>query len=287
VRETTRWDIGCDVVDAHFLFPDGVAAVLAAARLGRPVVLTARGSDVNIIAEEPLAGRWIRWAVQRADRLVAVSNDLGERLQALAPGRTVEVICNGVDTDRFRPCDRRTMLRASLGVTDFTVLSVGNLVPLKGHDVVIDAVARLPAVRLIIVGDGPLRSQLAARARALGIADRVHLTGSLPQEDLAKFYAAADVLALASSHEGLPNVVLESLASGTPVIATPTGGAREVLEGCDAGILAERDARAFADGITQFMLRRPAPENVRSQIARFDWRHCAQRLHDVFSDVAA
>jgi len=286
MRTVRRARLEVDVVDGQFLFPDGVAAVMVARALRRPVVLTARGSDVNLIAHEAVAGRWIRWAVRRADALVAVSRELADELETIAH-RDVTLIGNGVDRTRFAPAQDRGRLRAELGLTGFTVVSVGNLVPLKGHDLVIDAVASLDDVSLVIVGDGPSRADLVQKVASSGLGERVRFLSSLPQERLADYYRAADVLVLASSHEGLPNVVLESLACGTPVVATATGGAREILCGTRAGILCERNAPSIARAIESLRTAMPERALVASAVERFDWNVCADRLHGLLAGVAA
>jgi glycosyltransferase involved in cell wall biosynthesis len=119
------------------------------------------------------------------------------------------------------------------------------------------------------------------------LTDRVTFAGSVPQARLADYYRAADLLVLASSHEGLPNVVLESLASGTPVVATATGGAREILCGTRAGVLCERDARSIARAIETQRASMPERGVVTAAVERFDWQACADRLHTVLSGVAA
>jgi teichuronic acid biosynthesis glycosyltransferase TuaC len=271
LREIDRNRLAVDIIDAHFLFPDGVAAVMTARRLKCPVILTARGSDVNVIPREAVPRRWIKWALRRADGLSAVSADLAQQMRELAGGREVATIRNGVDTKCFQPAEDRESLRASLQMTGFTILSVGNLIDLKGHDIVIDAVGSVADASLIIIGSGPLRERLAAEIRRRGLADRVRLVPSMPQTRLSEYYAAADVLVLASKHEGLPNVVLEALASGTPVIATPTGGAREVLEGRAGGILCERTASSIADAVSACRSDYPNRNDVRAAVERFDW----------------
>jgi glycosyltransferase involved in cell wall biosynthesis len=274
--------INAEIIDAHFLFPDGAAAVLVARRLGVPVVLTARGSDVNVIANEMAAGRWIRWALRNADALVAVSRDLAERMRALSGGRSVTVIRNGIDTSTFHDRRDRASLRQRLGFDAFTLLSVGNLIELKGHARAIEAVARLPDANLIVIGDGPLAGELAALIDRLGVASRIRLLPSMAQTKLAEYYAAADGLILASSHEGMQNVVLESLASGTPVVATPTGGALEVLEASEAGLICGRDVDAIAAAIERLRSLNVDRARVPPTVAHFDWHSTSTEVYDVF-----
>src|SRR5215471_6949100 len=198
------------LIDAHYFYPDGVAAVLLGRALHRPVVVTARGSDLNIIAQYKIPRRWIGWAAEHADGLIGVSSGLKQRLVHLgiAPER-VCVLRNGVNLAQFQPRDREAA-RQALDFSAPTLLAVGNLVPLKRHSLVIEALTRLPGVQLVIVGEGPERRAIERLARERCVADRVRLLGRLPQDRLPEIYSAADLLLLVSSHEGWPNVLLES-----------------------------------------------------------------------------
>ena len=153
---------GFDLIDAHYVYPDGVAAVLLGRSLGKPVVITARGTDINLISHYRLAKRWIRWAAQRADGIVAVSDALRDRLIELGvPGSRIVVLRNGVDLELFAPQDRAAARRElGLGAEGPIVLSVSSLVPLKGVDLVIRAVAALRDASLVVVGEGPEASAL-------------------------------------------------------------------------------------------------------------------------------
>lgn len=282
-----------DLVDAHFAFPDGAAGVMLARALGKPASITVRGSDVNIIAGERIAGRWIRWALGGCDQVIAVSEALADRVRGLieragatgAQRPPVTVIRNGVDFERFRPHDDVAGMRRDLGLDGRVVVSVGNLIPLKGHDLVIRAVAELPDATLCIVGDGPERARLTALADELGVADRVRFCGEMKQPELVRYYNAADVTVLASSHEGLPNVILESMACGTPVVATPVGGVPEVMTDPRMGILlTERSPEAIRDALKAIPPGSACrAAGVRDSIRTFDWRRTVAALQRSFS----
>jgi glycosyltransferase involved in cell wall biosynthesis len=154
LRRQLRDGLSFDLIDAHYFYPDGVAAVMLGRAVGRPVVVTARGSDLNLIAQHKLPRRWIRWAAQHAHGLVTVSTGLKQRLIELgvAP-RRVRVLRNGVDLTFSRPWHRETA-RKSLGFDRPTLLAVGNLVPLKRHHLMVEALTQLPGVELVIVGGG-------------------------------------------------------------------------------------------------------------------------------------
>jgi glycosyltransferase involved in cell wall biosynthesis len=203
----------------------------------KPVVITARGSDINLLPRYRLPRMMIRYAAQQAAGVMANSRALKDALVALgAPAAKVRVLRNGVDLAMFRPLNR-SEARAHFDVSSPTLLSVGNLVELKGHDLVIGALPALPQYSLLIVGDGPQRNRLQQLAATLGVTGRVKFLGRIAHDQLAAVYSAADALVLASSHEGWPNVLLEAMACGTPVIASNIGGNPEVVAAPEAGSL--------------------------------------------------
>lgn len=275
------------IVDGHFLFPDAAAAVLLARRLRLPVVVSARGSDVNVKARDPVIRRWIRWTGRRADRVIAVSAALGDALEGLGVERgSIDVLRNGVDLDRFAPRDRDESRRA-FGLAGGTiVLSAGHLVENKGHHLAIEAIAGLPEARLLIAGDGPELGRLEALARSLGVADRVSFLGLVPNESMPELYSAADALVLMSRNEGMPNVVLEALACGCRVLSTRAGGVEEILQTGTAGsVLPERTSAALLEALEAL-----APDGdstrqtVRDHAARFGWAEIVDRQLGVYRE---
>jgi len=277
-----------DLIDAHYVYPDGLAAALLARRFDLPLVLTARGSDLNQIAREPVPRRWIRWAIGRAQGLVAVCSALARVFEELGadPGR-VRVLRNGVDLKLFRPLDR-TRLRAALGLAGPVLLTVGQLVERKGVHLVIDALARLPGHTLLVAGDGPERAALAERARRLRLEARVRFLGEIPHERLADLYSAADCLVLASSREGWANVLLEAMACGTPVVATAVWGTPEVVAAPEAGrLVAERSAPALAAAIRDLLAAPPLRAATRAYAERFGWEPTTAGQIALFEAVLA
>jgi teichuronic acid biosynthesis glycosyltransferase TuaC len=262
-----------DVIDAHYFYPDGVAAVLLGRALDRPVVVTARGSDLNVIAEFTVPRRWIRWAARRADGLVAVSSGLRRRLVRLGVrAERVQVLRNGVDLTLFRPVDREAARRA-LGFTRPTLLAVGNLVGLKRHRLMVEALAGLPEFDLIIVGEGPERAAIEGLARELRLAGRVRLLGRVPQDSLPDIYTAADLLLLVSTSEGWPNVLLESMACGTAVIVSDIDGIADIVAAPEAGrILPETTPSRIAAAVRGLFAAPPDRATTRAYAERFDWR---------------
>jgi glycosyltransferase involved in cell wall biosynthesis len=262
-----------DAIDAHYLYPDGVAAVWLARDHGVPVVLTARGSDTSLLPHYRIPGWLIRAAIARADALIAVSAALKDGLVSLgAPPAKVTVLRNGVDLDTFRPLPDRAAARAELGFDGPTLLSVGLLIERKRHHLTIEALAALPGHRLVIAGDGPERSALEALAARLGVADRVRLVGSVPHARLPLYYGAADVMVLASSREGWANVLLESLACGTRVVATPAWGSREAVAAPEAGVVIdEASPAAIAAAVGRLLAAPPDRAATRAYAEQFGW----------------
>lgn len=263
---------GFDVIDAHYFFPDGVAATLLGRWLDKPVIITSRGTDLNLLSKFRLPRRQIQWAIEQATALVTVSDALRQRLLDLgALPEKISVLRNGVDLEVFRPLDRPSLKR-ELGMRGRTLLSVGNLVELKGHGIAIDALKEMPETELVIVGAGPIREQLEAQARRRHVSDRVRFTGSLSRTELLRYYNAADCLVLCSSREGMPNVVLESLACGTPVVATNVGGIPEIVTNQAPVVLMEnRSPACLVAAIVKLFTQYPEVGATRSYAEQFEW----------------
>lgn len=258
-----RREFRFDVIDAHFVYPEGLAAVLAGLVFRVPVTLTLRGM-LPLLAPFRLRRPQLRFALRRAARVIAVSESLKRDAVDLGiPPERVRVIGNGIDPGLFHPIDR-TEARRSLGLPKYgpLLVSVGTLAPRKGFHLVMEAMAKLkkswPTLRFAIVGgdgaEAAMTAELRQLAGRLGIEDRVIFAGPKKRGELASWYAAADLFVLATAHEGCPNVVLEALACGTPVVATPVGSIPELL-GPETGILVERDVPSIAAGIDQALSR--------------------------------
>jgi glycosyltransferase involved in cell wall biosynthesis len=250
-----------DCIDAHYVYPDGYAALLLGKLLRVPVVVSARGTDINLFPRFGMIRGMIRWTLQHAAGIIAVSKSLKEAMVELgALSEKICVIGNGVDTERFQPLERAAA-RGHLGLSEEgkAIVSVGSLIPTKGHHRVISAIAELaqvfPRLSLYILGEGPYRSQLEALVREKGLGTRVFLLGVRPNEELIYWYSAADVTCLASEREGMPNVVLESLACGTPVVATRVGGVPEAVVSPDLGVLVQSDGGDLTSGLEMALNR--------------------------------
>jgi teichuronic acid biosynthesis glycosyltransferase TuaC len=277
-----------DAIDAHYFYPDGVAAVMLGKYFNKPVVVTARGTDINVLPQYRLPRKMILWAAANATGVITVCNYLKDEMVKLGvrPDH-IKSLRNGVDLERFSPMDR-SVVRSALGLTGFTLLSVGLLNSHKGHDLAIKALATLPDVALMIAGSGPDRQKLEDLAQQLGVADRVKMLGPVPQTELRTYYNAADSLVLASSREGWANVLLESMACGTPVVASSVCGTPEVVAAPEAGrLMAERTPAALADAVK--LLRRQLPDRAatRRYAERFSWDATTEGQLDLFQNILA
>jgi len=261
-----------DLIDAHYFYPDGVAAAMLAQAVNKPLVITARGTDINLIPQFRGPRRLIQWAAAQAKEIVTVCHALKDGLVALGvPAAKITVLRNGVDLKLFRPLDREKE-RTALKLTRPTLLSVGHLIKRKGHDIVIRALEGLPEVELLIAGDGEEERNLRNLSISLGVAERVRFLGAIPQHELPRYYTAADVLVLASSREGWANVLLEAMACGTPVIASRVWGTPEVVKSVEAGVLlTERNSGAVVHGYRELIARGIDRRATRRYAERFGW----------------
>ena len=277
---------GFDLIDAHYFYPDGVAAVWLGRVLRKPVVITARGTDINLIPRHPLPRAMIRYAARKAHGIIAVSQALKDALIALGlPGERVRVLRNGVDLEMFSPRER-TLARSQLGVAGPTLLSVGHLIERKGHDLVISALTSLPDFQLMIAGEGPEDGALRRLAIELGVIDRVKFLGRVAHERLAEIYSAADALVLASSREGWPNVLLEAMACGTPVVASNVWGNPEVVRGAASGVLiGERTSVGVAAAVRTLFAELPDRAETRRYAQGFSWDDTTQGQIELFAEI--
>ena len=290
------------IMHGHWVIPGGVTA--AAAASGRPLVISLHGSDVYV-AERLLPARLAaRSAFRRAAFVTACSADLARRAIALgADPERMMVIPYGVDAERFRPDPgARVALRAQLRIPAdaYLIAAAGRLVRKKGFEYLIDAVGRLPAPTVLaIAGDGTLGEELRGRAASHGVADRVRFLGDRSQDDVAALFAAADVVVApsvrddAGNVDGLPNVVMEALASGTPLITTLAGGIGAVVDHeATALIVPEKDAAAIAREVGRALADEALHDRLGSGARamaqeRFGWAGTAAAFEEAYGRAIA
>jgi glycosyltransferase involved in cell wall biosynthesis len=290
------------VMHGHWVVPGGVIA--ATARPALPLVVSLHGSDVFVAERTAMAGGLARRVFDRAGAVTACSEDLGRRAVALgAAADRLEVVPYGVDVSRFKPqAEARAAARARLGLPPDTPLlfTAGRLVRKKGFEYLIDALPLIDstaAVHLAIGGEGDLAEEL--RTRAAGAAGRIHFLGNLRQDEVGAWFAAADLAVVPSVRDdsgnvdGLPNTVLEALASGTPLVATAAGGIGSVIEDGRSGVIVpERDPRALAQALT-ILLRDAGRRTALGQAGRtlvatrFGWEAAAARFEAAYTRALA
>jgi glycosyltransferase involved in cell wall biosynthesis len=282
-----------DLIDAHWVYPDGLAAVLLGRVFKIPVVVSARGSDINLYAQWPIMRWLIRFTLQKADHVIAVSEALKRRMVALGISQqAISVVPNGVDRQKFRPA-LKSEARKSLGIPAEAqvILSVGHLTPNKGVLLLIKSLKLVleaeptKNILLVVVGSGEYRSQLEKAVSALGLQAHVRFMGSVAHEQLYLSYSAADVSCLLSEMEGWPNVVLESIACGTPVIATPVGGIPEIIRSDEVGLLAERDEISVANAIRHALRKSWSGSRLVQCAKQHGWNETAVILRNLFCSL--
>ncbi len=284
------------VLDAHYAWPDGAVAVALRPRLEAalhrrlPLVITARGTDLNLTAGDSRLRGEVAAALAGADHVICVAEALREVALSLgvAPDK-VTTLRNGVDVRRFLPGDRAAA-RQACGLPDAgrVLLCVGHLIERKGQHLLLEAFARVfpggDEPLLVLVGSGEAEGRLRARVAALGLDRRVRFIGAVPPPELPAWYRAADALVLPSLREGWPNVVLEALACGTPVLATAIWGTPEILRGCRAGLLVEPTVDGLADGLRR--LSELHADAARPWAERHTWDATLDGMHEVFRSVS-
>jgi glycosyltransferase involved in cell wall biosynthesis len=280
----------------HWVVPGGVTAALAAQ--GIPLVISLHGSDVYVAERLAPARVAARMAFRRSAFVTACSQDLASRAIALgAPRERTKVVPYGVDANRFQPSARaRTEFRRQANVGDDVPLiaAAGRLVSKKGFEYLIDAMAHVDQAVLALAGDGTLGDELRARAARAGVTERVIFLGNRSQDEISNLFAAADVIATPSVRDesgnvdGLPNVVMEALASGTPLVTTSAGGIGSVVtSGETALVVPEKDAGALATAL-RHVLADPALGHRLAAAARnlvrtqFGWAQTAAQFEEAY-----
>jgi glycosyltransferase involved in cell wall biosynthesis len=251
-----------DVVYAPWAYPDGWAAVELGHAAGLPVVIKVHGSDVLLLSRYPQRRPGTVDALRRANRIVAVSQDLTQRMTDLGvDADRIEVIYDGIDLDVFHPGPQAAArTRLGLDLDEPIVLFIGNLIALKGVELLLEACARLMAAGLRftchLIGQGPLRPRLERAIRGEGLDGRIRLHGSLPNEQLPDWYRSANVVVLPSYSEGVPTVLLEAAACGTPFVASRVGGIPEIADLGISRLVAAGDVTQLAEALAAFLTGR-------------------------------
>lgn len=263
-----------DVVLSYWAHPDGEVALRLARWLGVPVVLMVGGSDVLVLTKDPRRRARIEAVLRGVDAVIAIGRNLGDRVVAMGvPASRVTSLMRPVDATRFSPGDRaEARRRLGLPLDQAVLLLVGRLVPVKDVGTLLRAVALLrerdPGLVACIAGEGPEEARLAALCGELGIDSLVRWLGSVPHHDLPDWYRAADVTVLPSLSEGVPNVLLESMASGTPFVASRVGSVPEIADDACDRLVPPGDSKELATAIAEVLAQRATPPaRVRGVVA--------------------
>ena len=278
-----------DVILNYWLYPEGFSAVRAGHKLGIPVVVGAIGSDVRTRTD-----RWtihfVRETMKQADAVITVSEDLRQLAIGMgAPPEKTTSILNGCDTSVFFPGDRDEA-RCAVGFEGDgeLILYAGNLIASKGLGELMDAflglLATRPQARLAIIGQGEYGETIKSRAALAGAQDRVLLLGRRKADGVAVWMRAADVFCLPSYSEGCPNVVVEALSTGLPVVATRVGGIPELVDARVGILIPPRDAAALAEALDT-ALGRAWDRNQIASACRRSWEEVADKTFAVCRGV--
>jgi glycosyltransferase involved in cell wall biosynthesis len=280
-----------DLVDAQFFYPDGPAAARIARALRLPLAIKARGADISYWGERGYAMRQMREAADDAAVLLAVSGALASDMVALGlPREKIAIHYTGLNRDLFHPLDRIECRRHASAHFGFDLparapllATLGALIPRKGQALVIRALAEVPEGRLLLVGEGPDKADLAGLARRERVAERVHFLGSLDHTLLPVVLSAADAMVLPSASEGLANAWVEALACGCPLVISNAGGARELVTGPEAGRIVPREPAAIAEAVRGLLSDPPDRAAVAATVERFSWPAHAEALDQIYS----
>jgi len=268
-----------DVIVNYWLYPDGFAAVRAGKMLGVPAIAGAIGSDLRLISD-PVTRYYVARTVREAAAVTTVSEELRRRAIALgAAPEKVTTIVNGCDTSVFRPSSRG-LARQEVGCDENwrLILYAGSFFAAKGLAELVEAFADLtrstPEARLALIGEGGFREEILRRAAAAGVLDRILMPGRLPSEQVARWMRAADIFCLPSYSEGCPNVVVEALACGCPIVATSVGGIPELCNESSGILVPPRDAGHLCQALQQALLK-PWDRDSIAASSRRGWKDAA------------
>ena len=280
-----------DILDAHFVWPDGVAAGIMSRRLGVPYTITLRGK-LHECLPIPSQRRQCAEALSGAAAVINNSGLMAQEARKLGVSDDrLSIIPNGIDPVLFRPRDKKACRRELRLPTERRLLvSVAHLGPRKGHHEVIQALAGLPeGVRLVLVGgsaQGGTPEGLQQVAKEQGVADRLILTGAQPYKRVPLYFCAADASVLASYREGCPNAVLESLACGTPVVATDVGAVRDILPVPEAGrIVPLFEIGELRQALKEVLEQAWDPDEVVRASGVRSWDQVAEQVRGVLRDA--
>lgn len=282
-----------DIINAHWVYPDGIAAVLIGRSAGVPVVVTAHGCDINLYGEYRLRRPQIKWALKNAAKVTAVSNPLAEKIvtDLCAYKEKVNVLHNGIDLKHFH-FRNQIKCRKELGLdlSKKHLLFVGQLVDVKGLEYLIEALSIIKTngrldFQTLLIGEGPLRNRLYSLISEKGLKENVLLLGSKQYSEIPIWMGASNMLCLPSKREGQPCVILEALNCGIPVVASRVGGIPDMIDE-DNGIMTDPgNVDELSEAIVAGFDRAWDRDRVASKVQQMTWVNSARKYVDIFSEI--
>lgn len=280
-----------DLINAHWVFPDGAAAVRIAKELDLPIIVTAHGCDINLYSTYRLRRIQIRNALHEADSISTVSSALKQKILGLGiSDQKVRVIPNGVDLNQFFPIDQASCRRhLGLPLSARIILYVGALDTVKGLEYLIEATAQVhntyQNLFVAIVGDGPLHQKLVHKIRELHLTNRVKLFGAKSHDEIPLWMNACDLFCLPSLREGWPCVIMEALACGKPVVVSRVGGTPEIVNEKNGYLIDPGHVPQLAQGLEKALQSSWVPEEIRDMLRGFSWEVSAKKYYTEYTDL--
>ena len=281
-----------DLINAHWLFPDGVASYWISKILKVPLVSSARGCDINHYLTYKLRRPQILSSLRYANRITVVSEAQKENIiRAGISGSKINTIKNGIDIEKFRLRDKkqcREELNVDKNIT--SILFIGQLVPVKGFDYLIEAAQKLVKAGtknfiVTVIGEGPLRPQFERKIKEMGLEGDFAFLGEQPHDKLSLWYGASDLLCLPSIREGCPNVVMEALASGRPVVASRIGGIPELINEKNGILFTTGMVSELTKALKVAVEKKWDESEIRNSVIDCTWNKVAGKFFDVFESV--
>jgi len=295
-RYITRHKIEFDLIHTHFTWPSGYAAVKLSKKFNSPLVITAHGYDVYDLPFR--SEEWfqkVKFALDFADHVITVSKSNFTLLvnELSIPADKISIIPNGFNSNLFKPMDKvLARKRLNLSEDKKILLNVANLVPVKGHKYLIEAMKNIVKnknrkdILLIIVGDGSLKKDLEKQIKKLNLEDYVKLVGARPHDEIPLWMNAADLLVLPSLSEGNPTVMFEALGVGLPFVGTAVGGVPEIITSEDYGLLCPpKDPECLAEKILIALDKEWDREKIRKYAEQFTWERIAKQTLEVYKKL--
>jgi glycosyltransferase involved in cell wall biosynthesis len=282
-----------DIIFSTWAYPDSFAAVLLSKLLRKPIITKVHGTDINEYIQYWLRRKMISFTLNNSGKVISVSKALRNKMIEIGvePGK-IKVIYNGVDSGIFKPLDKiKTRKALGIDINKKLILFVGNLKPVKGLKYLIKAFAGTATdisknINLIIIGQGELKKELEDETKKYGIQNCVYFLGGKMHYEISKWMNACDLLCLPSLNEGVPNVILEALACGMPVVASNVGGIPEVITSKDYGMLVKPKDYKELQKILQECLEKSWNREVINRYSfRFSWYHNAEMLFQEMRNI--